>query len=125
MPSELTTAKTKIGILPILVPCALAAVGIVALSIGCVIWRSKGKRHSVPPPPDMGPKVVNGKKVFQAGNFAVAEAFQPGVREMARKEREGFGEVKGTWKKGYRRYRDSGLPGSGLFGVMKVKEIRG
>jgi len=28
-------------------------------------------------------------------------------------------------KKGYRRYRDSGLPGSGLFGVMKVKEIRG
>lgn len=74
----------------------------------------------------MSPRVVNGEKVFEAGNFAVVEAFRPGIEEMARKEREGFGEKMGGWKRaGYRRYRDSGLPGSGLFGVTKVKEISG
>lgn len=53
----------------------------------------------------------------------VAAAFRPGMGEMARKDREGLDdEEKPAWKAGYRKYRDSRLPGSGL---LKGTEVKG
>jgi hypothetical protein len=62
----------------------------------------------------MAPKMVNGQKVFKAGNFAGAEGFEKGVEEMGRKEKVNE-EGMGRWKSGYRKYRESGT-GSGLLG---------
>ena len=70
---------------------------------------------------DPPPKIVGGKRVQRAGNFATAERFEPGVQQMERKEEVG-GEEKGKgWAKGgYRKYRDSGMPESGLLGGARV-----
>jgi hypothetical protein len=62
----------------------------------------------------MAPKMVNGQKVFKAGNFARAEAFDRGNEEIGRKEKVNE-EGRGKWKSGYRKYRESGT-GSGLLG---------
>lgn len=78
------------------------------------MWRSRGPRHPPAPSVAMAPKVVNGQKVFEAGNFAGAEAFERGIGEMARKEKANDGGG-GKWKRGYRKYRESGT-GSGLLG---------
>lgn len=68
----------------------------------------------------MEPKIVEGQKVFTAGNFATGEVFGEGVEEMRGKVEAAKGEggkSVGRWKGGYRRYRVSGLEmGSGFLG---------
>ncbi|KAL5391622.1 hypothetical protein PMIN02_006487 [Paraphaeosphaeria minitans] len=114
-PTEVVPPKTKTPILPILIPCSLVAVGIVALGIWCTVWRSRKPYHPPPPSVAMAPRVINGQKVFEAGNFAGAEAFERGIEEMGRKEKA-TDKGRGKWKPGgYRKYRESGT-GSGLFG---------
>ncbi|KAF2442232.1 hypothetical protein P171DRAFT_487482 [Karstenula rhodostoma CBS 690.94] len=114
MPTAIVPPKHKTPILPVLIPCSLAAAGIVAFGIWCTVWRSRGPPHQPPPSVDMAPRVVNSQKVFEAGNFAGAEAFEKGIEEMGRKEKVSD-EGSGRWKGGYRKYRESGT-GSGLLG---------
>ncbi|KAJ4288116.1 hypothetical protein N0V90_012133 [Kalmusia sp. IMI 367209] len=114
MPTQLTTKKSNV--LPIIVPCALAAVGIIGFAIWCALWRSKGQRRPPPPPPPSQAtttSTVDGEKEFKAGNFATAEAFRPGAEEMERKDAEKNG---GRWKGVYRKYRKSMKVGSGSVG---------
>lgn len=68
---------------------------------------------------------MDGQKVFEAGNFATAAAFAPGIEEMQTKKRilEGEGKEEGRrgWAKGgYRKYRNSRAPGSGLLEGRKA-----
>ncbi|KAF1975325.1 hypothetical protein BU23DRAFT_566886 [Bimuria novae-zelandiae CBS 107.79] len=109
-PTDLTTPHTPMNILPIIIPCALVALGILACAIWCIPLRGNGKRPIAPSP--MAPKIMEGKKVFKAGNFATAEALRIGAEEMEKKEGGGKKWAKG----GYRKYRDSRVPGSGLLG---------
>lgn len=55
--------------------------------------------------------------MFSAGNFAMARPFEQGIEEMGKKGRvfrvEETGGSRG-WKGGYRKYRESGVAGSGL-----------
>ena len=54
----------------------------------------------------------------------MAAAFRPRMGEMARKDGEGLdGGEKPGWKAGYRKYRDSRLPGSGLLSGTRVREL--
>ncbi|KAJ4345620.1 uncharacterized protein N0V89_011754 [Didymosphaeria variabile] len=65
MPTEIVPPKHKTPILPILIPCALAAVGIVAFAIWWTMWRSRGQRQRLPSSVDMEPKVIGGQKVLK------------------------------------------------------------
>ncbi|KAL5385311.1 hypothetical protein DPSP01_004770 [Paraphaeosphaeria sporulosa] len=99
VPTEVIPPKRKTPILPILIPCSLAAVGIVAFGIWCTVWRSGKPRHPSSPPVAIAPRVINGQNVFEAGNFAGAEAFEKGIEEMASKEKASD-EERGKWKPG-------------------------